>query len=328
MPVSVTCSQCEDKYDMGSIICDKCLKNVCGKCSGLNATEIRVIELKKRTLKYFCPPCDASIMKPTQLPPNHQQSFDEEQKTLNSFINNQLLQLENALKSEIEYAKTQILSNFQVVTDTNRDMIKLLSSQSTSDITTQAQSTLNKKLKANLTEPVLKSTTKFEYLSRSVQRDATHNHEDHIQVTQINPPLRTENQRKRHVPQPQNTSNIMNNVPQKIQQTTLRPRIIRGSAKADISSSFTAATRRVWLSVGKVGDTTKEEIKTYLENKFEGHSFLVEPLPKNETAASCAYKIGADMDLIDDLYKADTWPSGVIVQRFNFRRFRRHLTHQ
>lgn len=107
-------------------------------------------------------------------------------------------------------------------------------------------------------------------------------------------------------------------------RSNFQSRIIHGTAKEEPSTSFTAATRRAWLSVGKVEENTKaEDIKDYLERKFKGYSFTVEPLPKQDLASSLAFKVGADMALIDQLYLSTTWLAGTIAQRYNFFRRKR-----
>lgn len=103
--------------------------------------------------------------------------------------------------------------------------------------------------------------------------------------------------------------------------------IIRGSAQPEGTTFSAVNKQRIWLSVSKVGETTGEEIKTYLEDKFDGHTFIVESLPKHEQAVSSAYKVGADMDLMDQLYTGSTWPEGVLVQRYNFFRRRPRNIH-
>ncbi|KAL3287334.1 hypothetical protein HHI36_001808 [Cryptolaemus montrouzieri] len=60
----------------------------------------------------------------------------------------------------------------------------------------------------------------------------------------------------------------------------------------DSSASFTAATRKAWLYVGRVGTDVKEKsVVTYLKNKFPNNNFEVEMLPKRENSNSVALKL-------------------------------------
>ncbi|KAK9887607.1 hypothetical protein WA026_023490 [Henosepilachna vigintioctopunctata] len=41
--------------------CDKCEVVLCADCSGLSASEIKVLQLQKRKLMYFCPQCISDV---------------------------------------------------------------------------------------------------------------------------------------------------------------------------------------------------------------------------------------------------------------------------
>lgn len=86
-------------------------------------------------------------------------------------------------------------------------------------------------------------------------------------------------------------------------------------------ATFSAALRRAWLHVGRVNQDAKpEDIRGYLQRRFPGHDFVIEPLPRREDAASVSFKVGADLSLLDELNKAEIWPEGVTVRRFKFFR--------
>lgn len=55
-----SCSVCNAKK--GAFSCDRCERAVCDafECSGLCSTEIRCMELKKRSLLFYCKSCLAS----------------------------------------------------------------------------------------------------------------------------------------------------------------------------------------------------------------------------------------------------------------------------
>lgn len=43
------------------IACFGCERHICVKCSGLLATDLRVILLQSSTLKYLCPDCELGV---------------------------------------------------------------------------------------------------------------------------------------------------------------------------------------------------------------------------------------------------------------------------
>lgn len=112
--------------------------------------------------------------------------------------------------------------------------------------------------------------------------------------------------------------------PDERNKKTRRTDIITGTAEPCnrvTSPTFASAVRHAWLYVGRVGTHVREEdVAKYLQEKFPNENFLVTTLPKRENAHSVAFKVGADMDLLDDLSRAETWPRGVLVKRFRFFR--------
>lgn len=87
------------------------------------------------------------------------------------------------------------------------------------------------------------------------------------------------------------------------------------------SSTFSGAPKRAWVYVGRVGDKVQEgQIEEHLKGKFLGKHFLIDKLPDREGARNSAFRVGADMSLLENLYKPENWPLGVMVERFGFFR--------
>lgn len=63
MPVCLKCEKEVPKIDDKNpkIQCYGCERSICVKCSGLLATELRVIVLQSPTLKYLCPDCELGV---------------------------------------------------------------------------------------------------------------------------------------------------------------------------------------------------------------------------------------------------------------------------
>lgn len=85
--------------------------------------------------------------------------------------------------------------------------------------------------------------------------------------------------------------------------------------------SFAGAARKAWLYVGRAGvDTTTDQIARHLKKNFPSQEFVIDSLPTRENANSIAFRVGADMSLIDDLNKPNLWPKGIVVKRYRFFR--------
>ena len=77
--------------------------------------------------------------------------------------------------------------------------------------------------------------------------------------------------------------------------------------------------KRAWLYVGKVKpDTTPVQVETYLKEKYPVYESQVTALPKREEASSVSFKVGADSELMEQLYKSDNWPAGMVIKKSTF----------
>lgn len=85
--------------------------------------------------------------------------------------------------------------------------------------------------------------------------------------------------------------------------------------------TFACAARRAWLYVGRaeVG-TSPQQVQSHLCGCFPGSSFEVEALPVRDDARSVAFRVGADITLIDELRKPEIWPAGIVIKRYRFFR--------
>lgn len=95
----MSCIKCGSTDDSNSMLfCDSCNRNIHKKCSGLSASEIKVMELKgKRLLKFYCEDCMAGLL---QVP--------------------KLLKLVDDLKSEVQTLKN---NSFPVTNTIDEEML-------------------------------------------------------------------------------------------------------------------------------------------------------------------------------------------------------------
>lgn len=81
--------------------------------------------------------------------------------------------------------------------------------------------------------------------------------------------------------------------------------------------TFAAVARRAHLYVGKVRpDVSKETVAKYVRERAPNTNFDLEELPKREEAASRAFKMTTDFAWLDTFNRPDFWPQDVVVKRF------------
>lgn len=153
-------------------ICDKCPNKHCRGCSKITPTEIKSLELKKeRRLRYYCPECYDSIIEMEDVLKLNKKLIEENTRlkgkvehTQSADICNKLQVFETTLKEvqtsyvqlinetykslsvqQDEYQKEiqQLRNEVKVLSDSNKDMIRLLTS-------THFNNTLGDKLKTNM----------------------------------------------------------------------------------------------------------------------------------------------------------------------------------
>lgn len=54
----------------------------------------------------------------------------------------------------------------------------------------------------------------------------------------------------------------------------------------------------------------------HLQTKFPGQPFTVETLPVRQGAPSISFKVGANISLLEDIYKDENWPENITVRKF------------
>lgn len=93
--------------------------------------------------------------------------------------------------------------------------------------------------------------------------------------------------------------------------------IIRGNDTSE--NEFSCVASKVWVFLGRCHTETQvTDINSYLNKKYPDRQFIIEDL--NSKGLYKSFKIGADMDLIEDLYNPSNWPQGALVKRFFLRK--------
>lgn len=83
-------------------------------------------------------------------------------------------------------------------------------------------------------------------------------------------------------------------------------------------SSFASATHRAWLHVNRAEIRVRKEDVVNPKKKSPLSNLQVQIQPRRENSTSVSFKIGADLSLLDELNKPETWPEGIEIRRFCF----------
>lgn len=107
----------------------------------------------------------------------------------------------------------------------------------------------------------------------------------------------------------------------KVKSSMAGTKIIKGT---DTTSPLASYPKKAWIYVGRARlGTTSETVIKHLENKFPTRKFTAEALPVRDSANICSFKVSADLDMLDELYREENWPANIIVKRFVFFRSQR-----
>lgn len=119
----MACAKCKIELsteELGKKIkCDQCNSRLCQACSGLRETEIRVMQLNKRTLKLKCDVCECSMPSSLkQLEENFNNNLVKIQNDFTMLLNS----LKNDLTESISHTKDEIVT----LRESNIEMVHLL----------------------------------------------------------------------------------------------------------------------------------------------------------------------------------------------------------
>lgn len=99
----LTCTICKSQDPGGSqkthVACDKCKTIICHACTELTSTELRVLGLAKRSLKYFCDSCNVSGKIITE-PATSNNDDNLPNLTENEFLKQQIGLMESTIKDK------------------------------------------------------------------------------------------------------------------------------------------------------------------------------------------------------------------------------------
>lgn len=316
MPRCVKCDGSEADND-AIVSCDKCRRNYCQGCSTLTSTEVRAINLKSRTVKYFCLDCCPN-QDSADLGSNINTSRSASENP--SYVG-EIISFLKPLYDKISALETEV----KVLKDSNLDLIRLLTekpelirghktkSQDTADVNTcSIDQDINyaNKLKGAIhynasgrskTENSFKGA---EQSSSSKNTKLTGSSSQHALVETNEEFTLVKSRRNRY---PRKVVNI-------------------GTAEVTPENNAFAGRnvsgKKAWLFISRVRDTaTEETVKSYIMGKTGTNEDEVSVKQVDTTYKrkdSKCFQVGIKFDLKDRLYEDGFWPGGVAFRRFRF----------
>lgn len=330
------CNECAHAYQ-----CDFCKKNICRKCSELSTTEERCMTLRNRILKFLCSECKNA--------PNYQQLRQSNmQLTKDNAALQKQLENWNIIKNKItlledRYTKLQDLLETNIATivknavtteimhmrqevnnlkESNIDLIKLMEgmTHTHSNNMPSYRDAATKKIH-NL---MSKSNTKLLEETTVISTNTG------VAQKEINISVNEEKD---------TPANNRNQEPQWTIQTRRRKKPQVGSAEiiegegnefeGSEQKNEQKKNKKIWLFISNAKNkVTKEVVLQYISKKANTdvkniYVKAIEPIKKIEN--NNCFMIGIDPSLQEMVYNSKFWPSGIVYDRFDFKKGRRFL---
>lgn len=148
------CSECgvELSHDdlKCKIVCDRCGAKLCQACSGLGSTEIRCMPLRERKLKFFC-----GARACMDVGDQHAALVERILNSLKPLFDATFTRLKETTESSISSLSQQVAD----LTESNKDLIKLLNPTPATGKTVQSDSLPHPKIGKSVTAPLPRGKT-------------------------------------------------------------------------------------------------------------------------------------------------------------------------
>lgn len=361
--LKMSCSKCKKTTldQKPPYQCDLCHKYICNECSPLTSTEDRCMGLsKQRTLKFFCPECDRSIVDYSNCIEENQKVLQENKQILKKLLEVQTksmsglanmpyvesvikkcqdemqVDLTETIRKLIKNEITEVKQEIHTLRESNKDMLKIFSETSSNSTATKP---------APLFRDVLKQQSKVSNNSMSKmprnenkeKSKPANNNILQVRNEKINEePKRSEQHTPRHTQMP-----LVNNSTDGYQEVTRRkPRRKKqiGTAETHVDENAgegfegrqeQTKNKKIWIFISKAKDNVTEDVvRKYISRKAntEESDISVKQIKTYYQAQdNNCFLIGVNPNLIDMVYDVTFWPLGIAFDRFNFYRGRQFL---
>lgn len=288
----MSCSKCNieiSKDDLNKKIrCDKCKAQYCHPCSGVNSTEIRVLQLAgSRKLKFICDMCENQ--------PEIQNSIfdsiiEDKIKSVTESLQKHLDDLVQTIRMEFVNSSDALKAEVVMLRESNIEMINLLTNKP-KIVSESCQDPIPNKNK-NVSSIATTSSNSLEKNSSATLENNSRSTTRYFNVIK------------------DKTPNINNGV--KI------PRAPREEyVGTDLSAGFSGVERMKHLHLNNVSPgVTEDQVGNYLMKKhgLGKRDFSIKILTSNENY--CSFKIGVRQSSFDSLLCPDAWPAKATVREF------------
>lgn len=338
------CVAKEDKTALFGYACDICTNITCAECTGVSASEIRVLVMKSRSLYHFCLDCRDNIFKNILEVNNKFANLEEELKNLKcSKKINEIEQKTKAIEIEVKKLKqnkqddrfNEFNSKLKLIEERIESCkpekfvapsLRHMESALTKCIT----ETLNNCMKdiSNSIAEIIKDPN-MGALNQSIEEKA--NFSDNSVQKRNDKTVIPQNVGLAVMEaQTKNTLNKYININKDLggNSQIFRPpmgslknnRVVKGISKE--VSKISAAERVETFYIGNLStESSVEQLKAYLlENEIP--VVACEQLTSRQMSTSSAYKLSILPQQVENILDAKLWPENVIVKPFRFPRQR------
>lgn len=343
------------------IICDECAKAYCKLCAGIAPTEMRVIELTKRKLRYYCPNCSSVSNKIEQL----NKKLTVENNTLKRNLYEQTIIIEKLRDLEREINKTQevftqtleqtteilklnylneiaaLKNEIKNIRDSNVDLVRLLTAnqwnRNRNSSLSQEKTNIDKEnahYETNTKTEPSKTNQQKSYVD--IVKKTTNKNDVQKETIATKPNQRKENQGI-HRNQEDYEKHDSDDGYQEIKKRRRRKKVQLGTnekAENEFEGRPMAniKNKKIWLFISRVKDAVStENVVTYIKkkSKLEDEKISVKNLDTwYKVENNKCFLVGVDPTIKDLVYSASFWPTGVAYERFDFVKGQRFLDNQ
>ncbi|KAL3266616.1 hypothetical protein HHI36_010780, partial [Cryptolaemus montrouzieri] len=93
-----------------------------------------------------------------------------------------------------------------------------------------------------------------------------------------------------------------------------------GAAGSDSASTLMGAEKLCWIHVWQdFREATKDIVQEHLKKSFPNKKFVVDQLLEREGTSCRAFKVGADIDILEKLYKGENWHKNITIRELKNR---------
>jgi hypothetical protein len=255
-------------------------------------------------------------------------------RDLEHFIEKLLSEKTREVTHKISELETQVKN----LTDSNRELVKLLTSEGTrsqflcSTCGSPGKVTMSENESVGDKEEKKKSDSSVSTVITNVDKANTKNSQIEIIKQQSDLPGKAEswkeNPNKSEKGQQKHSKKTEKAKTPQVKKRQRTDFQIKGTDNAQNSvdsttedPGFSAPERKIWLHISRCkSDTTIDQVNSHLHKKWPQLAFEVEKLQSKGSNSSFKVSTQYDKELLTLFYTPSNWPEGVVIKQFRFFR--------